>query len=199
VTGDFLPPPDFHRFEFSIRPVPRDVLERSTWEPACPVRAADLSYLTLSFWGFDRDRHRGELIVNRSVARDVVSVFRSLYRERWPIEEMRVTTRRELNAPPTGDGNNTGSFVCRPARLTTEWSEHAYGLAVDINPFHNPYIRDDVVLPERALAYRNRDWKRPGMIRSGDVVTRAFARIGWGWGGDWTSSKDWMHFSRSGG
>ena len=108
-----------------------------------------------------------------------------------------MTTRAELDAPPTGDGNNTSAFVCRPARLSTQWSEHAYGLAIDVNPFHNPYVRDDLVLPELALSYRNRAWERPGMIVAGDVVTQAFAKIDWGWGGDWTSAKDWMHFSRS--
>ena len=198
VSEDHLPPPRTNRFEYSIGRVPRDVLERSTWKRACPVSRNDLGYVTTSFWGFDRERHTGELIVHRSVARDVVSVFRALYRERWPIEEMRVTSRPELDAPPTGDGNNTSAFVCRPARQSQEWSEHAYGLAVDVNPFHNPYVRDDVILPELAIAYANRGWRRPGMIRDGDVVTRAFARIGWGWGGDWSSAKDWMHFSRSG-
>ncbi len=199
ATEDLLPPPDSARFSSTVGPVPRHVLERSTWQRRCPVDRRDLAYVTTSFWGFDRRPHTGELIVHRSVARPLASVFRTLYEERWPIEEMRVTTKAELDAPPTGDGNNTGAFVCRPARLSSDWSEHAYGLAVDINPFHNPYVRDRVVLPERALAYRNRAWHRPGMIRAGDVVTRAFSRIGWSWGGDWASAKDWMHFSRSGG
>ena len=198
VTEDFLPPPKTKAFLSKIGAVPNDVLERSTWRRLCPVGVDDLAYVTVSFWGFDKRPHTGELLVHRSVSRDVVSVFRSLYVARWPLEEMRITTRKELDAPPTGDGNNTGSFVCRPARLSATWSEHAYGLAIDVNPFHNPYVRDGLVLPERALAYRNREWRRPGMIRAGDVVTEAFDRIGWGWGGSWTSSKDWMHFSRSG-
>lgn len=198
VSEDHLPPPPRDRFEFSIGRIPREVLKRSTWRPACPVSKGDLRYVTTTFWGFDRGSHTGELIVHRSVAQDVVSVFRSLYRNRWPIEEMRVTSRSELDVPPTGDGNNTSAFVCRPARLSQEWSEHAYGLAVDVNPFHNPYVRGSLVLPERALVYRNRSWSRPGMMSGGDVVARAFARIGWGWGGDWSSAKDWMHFSKSG-
>lgn len=197
-TVDLLPPPSSERFSSSIRPVPKRVLRRSTWQPRCPVRARDLSYVTVSFWGFDRRPHTGELIVNGSVAKDIVLVFERLHRARWPIEEMRVTAKAELDAPPTGDGNNTGAFVCRPARGSSGWSEHASGLAVDINPFHNPYVRDDLVLPELASAYANRTWQRPGMIRRGDVVTEAFEDIGWSWGGDWVSAKDWMHFSSSG-
>lgn len=198
MTEDFLPPPEGDRFESSIGPVPPDVLERSTWRSSCPVSRRDLSYVTTTFWGFDRESHTGELIVHRSVAADVASVFRALYRGRWPIEEMRVTSRPELNTPPTGDGNNTSAFVCRPVRLGDEWSQHAYGLAVDVNPFHNPYVRGALVLPERAISYRDRAWRRPGMIRQGDVVTSAFERIGWSWGGRWATSKDWMHFSSSG-
>ncbi len=198
TTTDHLPPPKSGRFEAKVGKVPRDVLRRSTWGPGCPVDKSDLAYVTVSFWGFDERPHTGELLLNRSVALEVVTVFRALYRERWPLEEMRITRKRELDAPPTGDGNNTGGFVCRASRSTTQWSEHAYGLAIDVNPFHNPYVRGDVVLPELALAYANREWRRPGMIRRGDVVTKAFARIGWGWGGDWESSKDWMHFSKSG-
>lgn len=197
-TVDFLAPPTSSRFSSSIRPLSETVLNRSTWRSACPVDAKDLSYVTVTFWGFDRRPHTGELIVNHAVARDVVSVFKKLHNARWPIEEMRVTATVELDAPPTGDGNNTGAFVCRPSRSSSEWSEHAFGLAIDINPFQNPYVRGDLVLPELAGAYRNRRWRRPGMIYRGDVVTRSFSRIGWSWGGDWTFSKDWMHFSLSG-
>jgi hypothetical protein len=199
ATADVLPAPESARFRSSVRSVPSGVLRRSTWSERCPVARSDLSYVRVSFWGFDQEPHTGELLVHRSVARDVVSVFRQIYRARWPLEEMRVTTEAELDAPPTGDGNNTGAFVCRSARLSQEWSEHAYGLAIDVNPFHNPYVGNGVVLPERALAYRDRSWRRPGMIFEGDVVTRAFESIGWRWGGTWASTKDWMHFSRSGG
>jgi hypothetical protein len=162
------------------------------------VAPHDLRYLRVSFWGFDRRPHRGELIVNAAVAHDIVRVFRDLYRARFPIEEMRVVSRSDLSAPPTGDGNNTTSFVCRHTIAGGSWSQHAFGLAVDIDPFHNPYVSRHVVVPERASAYANRGWRRPGMIVPGDVVVRSFAAIGWHWGGDWETLKDWMHFSQSG-
>lgn len=199
VTDDFFPPPDDPGFLAGIGAVPADVLRRSTWTPACPVAKKNLAYLRMTFWGFDGRPHAGEMIVHKSVAPDLLGVFQTLYRELWPIEEMRVTSAKELKARPTGDGNNTTAFVCRDERLSDEWSQHAYGLAVDVNPFHNPYVRGDLTLPELAIAYWDRDWSRPGMIRAGDVVTEAFKSIGWEWGGDWTSSKDWMHFSKTGG
>ena len=197
-TVDLLPPPADERFVATVGTVPEQVAGRSTWDPACPVGLDDLRYVTVSFWGFDGRPHTGELLLHASVADDVVEVFRRLHQERFPIEEMRITTSDELDAHPTGDGNNTGAFVCRPSRGTTSWSEHAYGRAVDINPFHNPYLKGDVVLPELASAYADRAASRPGMILRGDVVASAFEAAGWGWGGDWRSSKDYMHFSVNG-
>ena len=83
-------------------------------------------------------------------------------------------------------------------RGATLFSQHAYGLAVDVNPFQNPYLKGDLVLPELASSYRDRDRHRPGMILADDPVVRAFASIGWTWGGTWRSLKDLQHFSANG-
>lgn len=195
---DVLPPPAGDAFSASIQDVPAEVAARSTWSPECPVALEDLRYLTVTYRGFDDRPHTGELLVNAAAAEDLVTVFASLYEVRFPIEEMHVVARAELAAPPTGDGNNTSAFVCRPTVGGSRWSEHAFGLAVDVNPFHNPYVRGDLVLPELASAYLDRDWLRPGMVIPGDPVAEAFQAIGWGWGGAWGSSKDWMHFSSTG-
>ena len=186
------------------------MLTRSTWSEECPVAAESLRYVTVTYWGFDGVHRTGEVLVNAAVADDVVSVFQRLHEARFPLEEVRVIRSEELDLPPTGDGNVTTAFVCRPTRGASSWSQHAYGLALDVNPFHNPYLRgaattaaealegEAVVLPELATSYIDRDRIRPGMIVAGDVVTTAFREIGWGWGGDWRSLKDWMHFSADG-
>jgi hypothetical protein len=197
-TKDALRPPAAGRYASTITPVPADVLARSTWQATCPVGEGDLRYLTMSFWGFDNRPHTGEMIVNARVAQQVTDVFAKLYQARFPIEDMHVTSKPELDAAPTGDGNSTSAFVCRPARGQTVWSAHASGLAIDVNPFCNPYRKDDLVLPELASAYLDRGDARPGMIRAGDVTERAFAAIGWTWGGTWTSPRDLMHFSATG-
>jgi D-alanyl-D-alanine carboxypeptidase len=199
-TVDLLPPPAGGRFRSAVGPIDPAVRARmgATWSPGCPVRLADLRYVTVSFRGFDGRAHTGELVVHRRVAGQVVSVFARLYRAAFPIEEMRLVTTADLEAHPTGDGNNTAAFVCRAARNQRRWSAHAYGLAVDVNPFQNPYRRGDLVLPELASAYLDRGRARPGMIRPGDVVTGAFAAIGWTWGGTWRSPTDLMHFSATG-
>ncbi|MFL6090952.1 MAG: M15 family metallopeptidase [Aeromicrobium sp.] len=181
-----------------IDPVPPDVLARSSWQQKCPVAAADLRWVRLAFWGFDDRRHTGELLVNADAADAIVKAFARLYEAKFPLEEMRITGADELDAPPTGDGNNTSAFTCKPLRGSDVWAEHAYGRAVDVNPFANPYIRGDVLIPELASAYADRTQEKPGMIHAGDAVTQAFASVGWGWGGSWQHSKDYMHFSANG-
>ncbi len=199
-TVDLLPVPPGGRFGSRVGRVTPAIRRRMgrTWSPRCPVRLRDLRYVTVSFWGFDHRPHTGELVVNARAAGDLVRVFRRLYRARFPIEEMRLPTTRDLEAPPTGDGNDTAALVCRATRTTTTWSAHAYGLAIDVNPFMNPYHKGDLVLPELASAYLDRSWRRPGMILRGGVVTRAFAAVGWTWGGDYSALKDRMHFSANG-
>ena len=197
-TLDLLPPPASEQYASTVRPVPPGVLARSTWQRECPVRADDLRYLTMSFWGFDGRQHTGEMIVNARVAESVTGVFGELHRARFPIEEMRVTGKDELDLAPTGDTNNTGAFVCRPARNQGRWSAHAYGLAIDLNPFCNPYLKGDLVIPELASAYLDRADRRPGMITVGDPAHRAFTQVGWAWGGTWREPTDIMHFSATG-
>jgi hypothetical protein len=203
VTTDVLPPPLEETFRSAVVPVPPAVLARSTWQPECPVAATDLRYVRVAFWGFDGRHHTGELLLHADAVDAVVAVFAAMHAERFPLEEVRVIRPDELDAAPTGDGNTTSAFVCRPVTGGSGWSQHAYGRAVDVNPFHNPYERgtgdDRVVIPELATAYTDRDRVLPGMVTEGSVVVRAFRDAGWGWGGDYRSSKDWMHFSATGG
>lgn len=197
-TIDLLQPPKTDEYRSSIEPIPDEVLARSSWVEECPVTVDELRYLTMTFHGFDGEAHTGEMIVNATVAEDVVEVFRKLYEARFAIESMRVIRLDEVDDHPTGDWNETTSFVCRPAVGSANWSYHAYGLAIDVNPFHNPYVKGDLVIPELASAYVDREYERVGMIYEGDVVTRAFAEAGWEWGGNWDTLKDWMHFSTTG-
>lgn len=205
-TVDVLPPPVSGGFESSIAAIDDTVRARmgGTWQDGCPVGLDDLRYVTVSFRGFDGAVHTGELVVHADHAEGIVSVFRRLFDAGFPLEEMRLITDADLAAPPTGDGNNTAAFVCRPVRGGTRFSAHASGLAIDVNPFHNPYSRtgrdgDLVVLPELASAYLDRDHVRDGMILPDSVVVQAFADIGWHWGGHWDDPRDLMHFSATGG
>jgi hypothetical protein len=76
---------------------------------------------------------------------------------------------------------------------------HAYGEAIDVNTIENPYVEGGRVLPPAGRAYTNRARARRGMAVAGGVLVRAFASVGWLWGGRWSASPDWQHFSRTGG
>lgn len=199
VTVDVLPPPADGLFHSTVAPVDAAVAARSSWTSRCPVKLTDLRYVTVVFRGFDGRAHTGELLVNRTVAAGAVKAFEQLFAAGFPIERMVVASKAEVDAPPTGDGNTTGSYACRPVARGTSWSEHAYGRAIDVNPFQNPYVKGDVVLPELATAYADRSRVLPGMILPGSAVVKAFAANGFSWGGDYRSLKDWMHFSTTGG
>jgi len=186
-------------FAAKVERAPASVIARSTWVPGCPVAASDLDWMRLTFWGFDGRRHTGELLVNHSASAALVTVFKRLYGAHFPIEQMHITTKAEAALPPTGDGNNTSAFVCRPVRgQTTGFSQHAYGLAIDIDPFQNPYVKGSRVLPELSSWYLDRNRRTPGMITVGGPVVQAFHAIGWGWGGSWRGLKDYEHLSANG-
>ena len=202
ITPDLLRPPTDGQFAAQVSAVPPEVLNRSTWQPGCPVAATELRYVLVQHWGFDGRLHTGELMLNTDAVGAVVEVFAAMHAERFPVEEVRVVRADELDAAPTGDGNVTSAFVCRPRVGSRSWSQHAYGRALDVNPFHNPYERgtgaDRVVIPELATAYTDRARVLPGMLFGDSVAVRTAKGTGWGWGGDYRSLKDWMHVSADG-
>jgi hypothetical protein len=170
-----------------------------SWHPGCPVGPAELRRVRLRYVGFDGRAHMGQLIVNRRVS-DVVRVFGELYRARFPIRKMRpIDVYGGSDSRSTAD-DNTSSFNCRYAVApgAKHWSMHAYGEAIDVNTVENPYIQSGRVTPANAAAYADRTRVRPGMAVEGGVLVRAFSRVGWGWGGRWSGSPDFQHFSTNG-
>jgi hypothetical protein len=189
-------------FEATIAHIHHATLARMSysWRDGCPVPIEDLRLLTMSFWGYDGRVHSGEMVVHADVSRDVVRVFRRLFEARFPIRRMRLVDEYGADDDRSMAANNTSGFNCRwRAGSPGVWSEHAYGRAIDVNPLVNPYVTSDgFVDPPSGRPYVDRSRHDRGMIHEGDVVVTAFAGIGWEWGGDWTSVKDYQHFSESG-
>jgi hypothetical protein len=189
------PPAD--PFKGSVAPIPPAMAAEMTgvsWRPGCPVGLADLRLARLTFWGFDGAAHQGELIVHVQAAPAIVRIFGKLYAARFPIRKMRRIDAYRGNDFDSMADDNTSMFNCRNAYGTTKWSVHAYGTAIDVNTVENPYLPGKTVLPPAGGAYLDRHKLRPGMIVSGDLVTRAFAAEGFRWGGNFTSGKDYQHF-----
>ncbi|TDC47416.1 M15 family peptidase [Jiangella ureilytica] len=169
-------------------------------DPAtCPVPLTDLRHVVVTHVGFDGRARRGELVVHADVAADVVSVFETLYASRFPIERMLLVDEYGGDDNRSMAANNTSAYNCRRVAGQQNWSDHAYGRAVDINPVQNPYIVGSEVRPPAAAAFAQVDRSSdapalPGVIREGDVVLQVFERLGWEWGGDF-SDPDYQHFS----
>jgi D-alanyl-D-alanine carboxypeptidase len=161
------------------------------------VSPAQLRRLEVSYWGFDRKRRVGSIVVRDTAARNVLSVFRKLYAARYPIRRLRLVEAYKGSDDASMAADNTSGFNCRYVSGTGRWSQHAYGLAIDINPVENPFVHGGRVEPPAGRRYLDRTRARRGMVVAGDVVVRAFAAIGWRWGGRW-STPDYQHFSATG-
>jgi hypothetical protein len=186
-------------FESTVRAVGPGLRARMrSWRPGCPVGIRRLRVVTVSHWGLDGHVHRGTVVVRDDQARKVVRAFRAIFTAGFPIRRMRLVEAYGASDRRSMSADNTSGFNCRPVEGSSTWSAHAYGLAIDLNPLENPYVKDGKVLPPRGKAFLDRTLDEPGMVHAGDEVVRAFRAIGWKWGGAWRSLKDYQHFSATG-
>jgi hypothetical protein len=172
-----------------------------SWRAGCPVGPAQLRRLRLTYWGFDRRAYTGTLVVNVRAVTPLTRVFSRLYTARFPIRRMRPIDAYGGSDERSLEADNTAAFNCRYAVAAgpKRWSVHAYGLAIDVNPVENPYLEGGRVHPRAGRAYLDRSRYRPGMaVRSG-LLVGAFASVRWPWGGRWSGSPDYQHFSATGG
>jgi len=162
-----------------------------------PFDHSFLTYLTISHVGFDGESHVGHMIVAAEIGDEVLDIFRDIYEAHFPIYQMRLIDYFNADDALSLEANNSSAFNFRYIAGTTIISRHGFGLAIDINPIQNPYIRGDNIKPAAGAAYLDRDDIRPGMIIKGDPVYTAFISRGWIWGGDWTVPRDYHHFERA--
>jgi D-alanyl-D-alanine carboxypeptidase len=182
-----------------LGPGVREWMTGISWRPSCPVPLDDLRLLSVTHWGFDGTVKRGSLVVHEDVADDVLAVMRRLFKAGFPIRRMVLVDRYGASDFRSIEADNTSAFNCRYVDGTTRWSEHAYGRAIDVNPIENPYVTGGgMVAHDASWEYVDRSEQRKGMALPASAVVRAFAAIGWGWGGFWSGAKDYQHFSASG-
>ena len=172
-------------------------IENNSWKVPSPIKLKDLAYLKITYFDFDGKSHTGEMIVHQKVAKEVLEIFQELYRAKFPIEKMKLIDDYGADDNLSMAANNSSALCVRP--LTGEkhgFSRHSYGLAIDINPLQNPYVKGKTVSPAAGKDYLDRTKPRRGMIVKGDVCYNAFISRGWQWGGDWKSLKDYQHFEK---
>ncbi len=168
-------------------------------DPKCPEEIRKRQRLvTVKYYSTDRQVHQGQLVVDAELVSDIKKVFALALKERFPIysvipiSDKRFRKEGRWDDELSMEANNTSAFNYREVTGGGRLSNHAYGRAVDINTFLNPYIKGDLILP-RGATY---DPKVEGTFTADSPIVREFLRLGWAWGGNWTSPRDYQHFEK---
>lgn len=194
---------------FYYEPLSLEIIDRITGcsypileeDETIEISYEDLSYLVVQYVGFDYETHRGEIICNNAIAGDLAEIFYELYRNEYQIESISLIEEYDGDDLASCTANNTSCFNYRKAVGSNSLSKHALGLAIDINPFYNPYITynedgSENVYPETATDYADRSKNFPYKIDENDLCYQLFKEHGFTWGGHWNSLKDYQHFQK---
>ena len=160
------------------------------------IKLDDLRYLKLSYIDFDGNPQVGEMVCNKAIAEDLVAIFRELYEAHYPIRSIRLIDDFDGDDEASMKADNTSCFNYRKKVGVRELSKHALGLAVDVNPFENPYVRPSVIRPAEAAAFADRTQDFPHKIDKNDLCYKLFRAHGFSWGGTWRSVRDYQHFEK---
>lgn len=161
----------------------------------------DLCYMSVLHYNFHGVERTGELICNKAIAQDLVEIFYELYQNEYQIEQIRLIDEYSGDDTLSMQDNNTSCFNYRVVDGTSSLSKHAMGLAIDINPFFNPYVvfRPDgatYISPQGSETYADRSKNFAYKIDENDLCYRLFKEHGFTWGGHWNSCKDYQHFQK---
>ncbi|MDR1123903.1 MAG: M15 family metallopeptidase [Elusimicrobiota bacterium] len=175
------------------------VMEGKSYPAGTLIPKEDLRLLRIKYYGFDGEIKTGDMIVHKTVAGELLDIFQELLAAEYPIEKISLIDYYDADDMRSMTNNNTSAFYWRNITGGKSLSYHAVGLAVDINPLYNPYVKGNIVEPPSAAVYLDRTTPVKGLIaNSQDAAVRAFKKRGWRWGGDWRTLKDYQHFEKHG-
>lgn len=188
---------------FFYQPITEDVKERIyglSYKENCTVPYEDLNYVGVLYVDFQGETQAGELICNKGISKDLAQIFKELYENQYPIDKIRLVDEYDADDDLSCLDNNTSCFNFRVVAGTNNLSKHALGLAVDINPFYNPYVTypngAERISPPGSEPYGDRSADFPYKIDYDDLCYQLFTAHGFTWGGDWKSLKDYQHFQK---
>lgn len=175
-------------------------MQGRSYPEGCTVPRSDLRYLRVLHYDLDGEVQTGEMVCNKAIAADLLAIFRALYDAQYPIGEMRLIDDYDADDNRSMAANNTSCFCYRRIAGSKRLSKHSLGMAVDINPLYNPWVRTVngriVVAPVEATPYADRKAAFPCKLTQGDLCTHLFIQYGFRWGGNWKNSKDYQHFEK---
>lgn len=189
--------------DFYYEPLSADIKKRITglsYPKDCPIPYEDLCYVSVLYVNFKGNTSTGELICNKAIAQDLTEIFYELYRADYQIEQIRLVDEYAADDALSMQDNNTSCFNYRTIAGTDKISMHGQGLAIDVNPFFNPYVTYHdggiQVAPTGAESYVDRDKPFAYKIDESDLCYKLFTEHGFSWGGHWNSCKDYQHFEK---
>ena len=174
-------------------------IDGKSYKKNCPLPLSELRYLHVLHTDLRGETSEGELVCNVKVAEYLITIFKELYAARYPIEKIRLIDEYDADDELSMRDNNSSCFNFRYVSFTNRISLHGYGLAVDINPRYNPYIKTvdgkKIIAPDNSSDFENRTKNFPYKIEEDDLCCRLFAEHGFLWGGNcWDDEKDYQHF-----
>ena len=175
-------------------------MKGKSYKAECTTPRSQLRYIKALHITQDGVIMLGEMVVNRAIAEDIVTILRYLYEAEYPIERMVLVDNYNADDEASMRANNSSAFNYRHTPGGTRLSAHSRGMAVDINPLYNPYVKhypDRVyVAPATATEYVVRHGAFPYKIERDDLCCRLFLERGFEWGGDYKTIKDYQHFEK---
>ena len=189
---------------FFYQPITEDVKERIyglSYKENCTVPYEDLNYVGVLYVDFDGNTQMGEIVCNKAISKDLAEIFKELYDNQYQIDKIRLVDEYNADDDLSCLDNNTSCFNYRVVGGTNSLSKHALGLAIDINPFYNPYVTYpngvERISPPGSEPYGDRSADFPHKIDYNDLCYKLFKEHGFTWGGDWKTLKDYQHFQKA--
>lgn len=204
-------PSQISDFQWKATPIPDDVWQRMqgvSIPKDCSVKRSELRYLKILHVTTDGSTKTGEMICNKSIANDLIDIFRELYKARYVIERIELIDNYGASDAKSMEANNTSCFCYRMMTGSkNKISKHGLGLAIDINPLYNPYVKpanggdtpSTKVEPKTGRKYAFNRSKRkdiPMKIDRNDLCYKLFIKHGFRWGGDFRYNRDYQHFEK---
>ncbi|MCX7909684.1 MAG: M15 family metallopeptidase [Ignavibacteria bacterium] len=152
-----------------------------------------LTLIDVFYYSFDKKLHKGQIVIHKELKDEVLEIFEMIKILKFPVGKVVPIVKYNWSDDKSMKDNNTSSFNYRTISGTNRLSLHARGRAIDINPFLNPVVYPDgKVIPEGS-SYNP---KKLGTFYDTHPVVLEFKRLGWRWGGDFQSYKDYHHFDK---
>jgi DNA integrity scanning protein DisA with diadenylate cyclase activity len=151
-----------------------------------------LKLISVEYFSFDDKLHRGQILIHKDLANDVIEIFKVIKEKKFAISKVIPIIKYNWSDENSMKDNNTSAFNYRYVKGTSQLSSHAFGRAIDINPKFNPQIINKNTFPANAKY----DVTVMGTILADSFLVKEFKKRGWQWGGFWKKNKDYQHFEK---